>query len=494
MIYRKLTFIVVLWAFLISCSGPGHIAKHDVEQIEQVSLDDSLVFERFSKALQIPTISYSNTARIDSTQFHSFIAFTKEYFPEVHDALDFTLVNDFGMLFRWKSNQADERKPVLFIGHYDVVPVDSSNIGMWTHPPFSGHDDGEFIWGRGAMDDKGGLMSMLEGIDYLLKNNFNPQRDLWFAFGQDEEVGGINGAAKMGEYLKEQGIEFEFVLDEGMPIVMELHEELPTPVAFIGVTERGNMYLELSVDFEGGHSSLAANETAISILANAITKLSENPVPGRLEGLSLVTLEALAVDSAPLIQRVALSNLWLFRGMVERRMRDMPGADALLGTTAAPTMFFGGVNPNVLPSRATAVINYRIHPRENIDDILEYVRKTIDDPRIEMDLYPGARNPAPISSTESNAYRTIEHTILEVFPDVLTAPSIFLAGTDSRHYRDISDNIYRFRPIRAYADDASRVHGVDERINKNNLLEMVRFQIQLIQNVSSTTDFSEVLN
>lgn len=485
-----LTLFIAFFA-LAACSGPGHVAKINVPPAEVLPLNEDRAFERFSKALQIPTISLTDPALIDSSQFYAFIEFVQREFPYVFEELDFRLVNDFGMLFHWPSGVAPIADPVLFTAHYDVVPIDSANIDMWKHDPFSGYDDGEFIWGRGALDDKGGVMSILEGISYLINQGFTPNRDLWFAFGHDEEVGGTNGAAKMGDYLEEKGVRFEFTIDEGMPIVMELHEDLFTPVSFIGVTERGNMYLELSVDFDGGHSSLAASETAITVLAQAISKLADNPIPGRLEGLGLVTLEAIAVDTAPFMHRVALSNLWLFRGLVERRMHAIPGADALLGTTAAPTMFSSGVNPNVLPSRATAVINFRIHPRDTKEEVVEYVRRTIGDERISLTMYPSARNPAPFSSTESMAYRTIEHTILEIFPDVITAPSIFLAGTDSRHYQRLSDNVYRVRTIRAYADDASRVHGVNERLHKENYLDMIRFQIRLMKNLTSGKNFLE---
>lgn len=459
----------------------------EYEPADVISLNEERIKDRFSKGIQIPTISHSSAADMDSTQFYDFIAFMQDEYPEVFDVLEFELVNDLSMLFTWRGDSSAEKKPFLLMAHYDVVPIDEATRGEWTHPPFSGYNDGEFIWGRGAIDDKSGVFTIMEAVAYLLENDFTPNRDIYLAFGHDEEVGGLNGAYYMGQHLSAQGVELEFVVDEGLPIVMELTRGFETPVAFIGASEKGNLYLELSVEHRGGHSSLPERETAITILTSAIEKLRANPIEGRLDGLGQVTLEAM-VTELPFYFQIPFSNLWLFRSVLENQLKKIPATNAIISTTEAVTMFQAGVKENVLPSNARVVINYRIHPRDSIEGVLQHVSQTISDPRIQLNPIPGYRDPAPISDVESEAYQAINKSIQEVFPDVATSPSIFLAGTDSRHYRHISENTFRFRPVRVTEDDASRVHGVDERMGVDNFIEMVQFQVRLIENAASHAD------
>lgn len=485
--YGLLISITLLMIILVSRTIFVSSILEEYDAVDVIELEEDRIIDRFSKGIKIPTISNSNPADMDSAEFYRFIDFTQETYPEVFEILEFELINDLGMLFRWAGDNASDQKPILLMAHYDVVPIDEATRHQWKHPPFSGHVDDEFVWGRGSIDDKSGVFSILEAISYLLGENFQPNRDIYVAFGHDEEIGGLNGAYYIGQHLSNKGVELEFVVDEGLPIIMELTRGFETPVAFIGVSEKGNMYLELSVEKRGGHSSLPESETAITILTSAIEKLRANPIEGRLDGLGQVTLEAM-VTELPIYLQIPFSNLWLFRAPLERKLKSIPATNAIISTTEAVTIFQAGVKENVLPSNARAVINYRIHPRDSMESVISHVAKTINDPRIKLNPIPGSRNPAAISDFESEAYRLLNQSIQEIFPDVATSPSIFLAGTDSRHYRHISENIFRFRPFRATEEDAARVHGVNERINIENFMEMIRFQVQLITNAAQAND------
>ncbi|MEX2397202.1 MAG: M20/M25/M40 family metallo-hydrolase, partial [Balneolales bacterium] len=339
----------------------------------------------------------------------------------------------------------------------------------------------DHVYGRGAMDDKGGLISIMEGVEYLISEGYQPERTIYFAFGHDEETGGERGAAQVAKVLAKRNIRFAFVLDEGLPIVEDIFEGIQSPVALVGVAEKGYLSIELSVENEGGHSSMPPQNTSIGILSTAVKRLEANPVPGKLSDLLALTFEAIA-PQLPFSYRMAFSNLWLFGPLVKQQLNAIPATNAAMRTSIAPTIFESGVKDNVMPVFARAVINFRIHPRDDISKIIEYVRKTIDDPNVKINLLSGELEPSSISSVDHFGYKALTRSINEVFNEVAVAPSVFLAGTDSRHYDNLTDNTYRFRPIRATHEDSDRIHGTNERISMSNFEEMVRFQIQLIRN------------
>lgn len=210
---------------------------------------------------------------------------------------------------------------------------------------------------------------------------------------------------------------------------------------------------------------------------------------GRFAGLLRETFEPIAPD-LPFAYRMALSNLWLFGGLVEDRLGYIPHTNAALRTTTAPTMFNAGIKENVLPQTARAVVNFRIHPDDSVQDVLDYVRETIDNDDIKIHVLEGAREPSPITSTSSEPFQAMKHTIHEIFPDIPVAPSMFLAATDSRHFPEVTDNLLRFRPIRARPDDAGRIHGTDERIGIENFGEMIAFYIRMMKNTTSGQEFN----
>ncbi|MGM0739445.1 MAG: M20/M25/M40 family metallo-hydrolase, partial [Bacteroidota bacterium] len=229
--------------------------------------------------------------------------------------------------------------------------------------------------------------------------------------------------------------------------------------------------------------SMPPRKTAIGTLSAAITDLEQQPMKGRLTGLLRKTFDPIIPD-LPLRYRLALSNLWLFGGLLEDRLGYIPHTNAALRTTVAPTMFHAGVKENVLPQSARATLNFRIHPDDNIQKVLHYVQNTIENDSIGISVLDGFREPSPITSTSSESYQMMKHTIHEVFPGIPVTPSMFPAATATRHFTDLTDNLLRFRPIRARPDDRGRVHGTDERIAVDNYEEMIAFYIRLIQNAT----------
>jgi len=384
------------------------------------------------------------------------------------------------LLFSWKGK--DERlKPVLLMAHMDVVPVDAATESSWHHPPFSGQVADGYIWGRGTMDDKGSVIAILEAAENLLTSGFEPQRTIYLAFGHDEEVGGNNGAANIAAALRSRGVELEFVLDEGLNILSGIISGLSSPVALIGIAEKGYLTLRLTIETPGGHSSMPPADTAIGVMSRALHKLSASPFSSRLDGPTRRMLEFIGPEMA-WSKRLVLANLWLFDPLVRRQLAASPLTNATIRTTVAPTIINAGVQENVLPTRAAAVLNVRILPGETIAGAIEHVRKTIDDPKIQLTSLPVSMEPSSVSDIESPSFTLLHRTIRQISPEAIVAPSLLVAATDSRHYSALTKNIYRFLPITLRPEDTKRYHGIDERISIQDYERCVRFYAQLIRN------------
>jgi carboxypeptidase PM20D1 len=181
----------------------------------------------------------------------------------VHQKLELRIVNNYSLLYEWKGTEAS-LLPGLFVAHFDVVPTEG--MGNWEHPPFSGHIDGDFIWGRGALDNKSQMMGMLESVEDLLRQNISPRRTLFFAFGHDEESGGDQGAGQIKSHFSDRDLKFEFILDEGGAMMKDVFPGTSAIFAFIGTAEKGYLDIGLSVRTVGGHSSVPPMENAIEIL------------------------------------------------------------------------------------------------------------------------------------------------------------------------------------------------------------------------------------
>jgi carboxypeptidase PM20D1 len=328
-------------------------------------------------------------------------------------------------------------------------------------------------------------MGILEAVENLLAKGFQPQRTVYLAFGHDEEIGGARGAAKIAELLRSRGVELEYVLDEGLNIFTGIIPGVTASVALIGVAEKGYLSLQLTVETAGGHSSAPPRRTAIGIISHAIQRLEARPFPSRLSGPTRQMLEFLGPEMA-WYNKLALANLWLFGPLARKQLAASPLTNAAIRTTVAPTLFNAGVKDNVLPAKATAVINLRLAPGETIDGATAHVQVTIGDPNVKITPLPVQIEPSKISDIKSPSFAMLHQTIRETAPQSLVAPALLVAATDSRHYRALSGNIFRFLPIIRGAEDAKRIHGVDERISIEDYERCIRFYAQLIRNSQSS--------
>jgi carboxypeptidase PM20D1 len=447
-----------------------------------LQLDQKAIITRLSEAIQIQTVSLDSERQSNDDRFQKFHAFLAKSFPRVHAQLVRETIHGSSLLYTWQGKE-EKLKPILLMAHMDVVPVDPATQASWTHGPFSGEVADGYIWGRGTMDDKASVLGILEAVEYLLRSGFTPKRTFYLAFGHDEEIGGRDGAAGIAEHLRARNVKLAFVLDEGMNIFDGLIAGVAAPVALVGIAEKGYLSLRLTVETPGGHSSIPPAETAIGLMSRALERIAAAPFPTRLNGPTQQMLQFLGPEMA-WDKKLALANLWLFDPFVRRELAASPLTNALIRTTIAPTIFNAGVKDNVLPSRAIAVVNLRLTPGETLASATRHVRDAISDPRVHIAPLGTQVDPSAVSDITSQGFRSLQQTIGEIAPRALVAPALLVAATDSRHYRSLTSNIFRFLPITLGPKDTQRYHGVDERISIQDYERLVRFYARLIENSS----------
>ena len=314
----------------------------------------------------------------------------------------------------------------------------------------------------------------------LLGEGFQPIRTVYLAYGHDEEVGGAGGARAIAAVLKARGVEFEMVLDEGGVIGEGMFPGVSDPVALVGIAEKGFVTIELSTRVGGGHSSLPPPQSAVGILGAAVAKVEQSPMGARLEGPTRQLLDRVG-PQLPIIERAMFANLWLTSPLVLRRLQTSPGTNAMVRTTTATTIFQAGTKDNVLPGFARAVINFRILPGDSVATVVEHVRRAVGDSRVEMKTVGHfSSEPSPVSPTELGSFRTLERTIRRVVPDAIVAPYLAVVVTDARYYSGLSQNVFRFVPLRLTQQDLGRMHGTDERIGIPGYETMIRTYRQLV--------------
>ena len=246
--------------------------------------------------------------------------------------------------------------------------------------------------------------------------------------------------------------------------------------------KKGSVTLQIVAKAAGGHSSMPPRNNAIGVLAEAITKLQNNPVPGGLEGLSAEMLDQLS-RHMPFTERMIFANLWLFGGLLESTLSESQITNAMLRTTTAPTMLSGSVKVNVLPIEAIATVNFRLHPRDSIEDLENYVKKLVAHQQIEV-RRPNDNGIAAsgVSDWHSEGFKTIARSLRMVYGDIAVAPGLMVAGSDSRHYAKVADNAFRFNPMLVGPADLAGFHGTNEKISIENLVKATQVYALIIEN------------
>lgn len=440
--------------------------------------------QRLAGAVKFPTISLASGAAIDTAAFVGLHEHLRASFPLVHDSLTRELVGGLSLLYTWRGTDTT-LAPLVLMGHMDVVPVPEPNLPEWTHAPFSGDIADGFVWGRGTLDDKVTVLSIVEAVEGLLKTGFRPDRTVYLAFGHDEEVSGRYGARVIVDSLVRRGVKPALVLDEGGFMAAGLMPGLTQRAAIVGIAEKGYLSLRLTALAQGGHSSMPTERTAIGALSRAIARLEADQFPSRLDGPTRGMVEAMA-PYMPFSRQLLIANLWLTAPMVSRALAENPLGAALQHTTTSPTMLSAGIKDNVLPPEASAVVNFRIIPGETVASVIERVTRVVADSQIVVaPLDSTGVGPSPVSDVNSPAYQLLAETIRGMLPNEQppVIPYLVMGGTDAKHWGAHSDRVFRFLPVPLGESDRARIHGVNERVGLGDYATSVGFFARLIRNL-----------
>ncbi|OHX68090.1 M20 family peptidase [Flammeovirga pacifica] len=448
----------------------------DFRKIENNSSYDEAVVH-LSEAIQIQTISYDD--HIDTTEFYKFIDFVKDVYPHTFQKTSHQLLGGLSMLFTWQGSDPS-LKPIILMSHYDVVPVPEGNLPKWKQPPFEGKIVDGFIWGRGAIDDKVGVIGILEAIEGMIKNGYQPKRTIYLSFGHDEEVMGNNGAKQIAHFLKQKGVKAEFVLDEGGYLTDGLVPGMEKQVALIGTTEKGFVTLELSTEIEGGHASMPKKETAVDVIAKALVAVHDNPFPSHISKPLNDFIEHVGPEM-PFALKTVFANSNLLEPVLMAVYEKGPSSNALVRTTVAPTIVEAGVKNNVLPTQARAVLNIRILPGETVESVTSAIKNTLNDDRIKIQILERS-NPPAVSNPKHPAYKMLDQSIREVFGEVVVSPYIMIAASDSRYFTGISENVLRFCPFTLNKENIKSFHGINEKIGVEEFKNSIQFYERVIKN------------
>ena len=485
MIKRALVGLLVLVALLVLALGVNTWRQGsrqlDVAPLAPIAVDERAAGESLAAAIRAKTVSSPDDATLNADQFELLHAHLQARYPKLHAALKREVIAGLSLLYSWPGSDP-AAKPILLMAHQDVVPVAPGTEGDWQAEPFAGTSKDGFVWGRGAWDDKSNLISQMEAIEMLVASGFKPKRTIYLAFGADEEVGGLRGAKAIAALLAERKVKLDFIIDEGLLITEGVLPGLRPPGAIIGIAEKGFMSVALRVSATPGHSSMPPPKgtSAIAMMSAALNRLEDDQFPAGLKGVAREMFDTVAPEMSG-FNRVALSNLWLFGPIVQKQLEAGASTHAMLRTTTALTIVNAGNKDNVLPGRAEATVNFRLLPGDSLASVMAHVKQTVANDRFEFVTLPGAAEPSKVAPTASASYRLIEKTVRELFPGTVVAPGLMIGATDSQHFGNVSDHIYKFSPVRAKPEDLPRFHGTNERISTANLAELIRFYHRLVQ-------------
>lgn len=489
--FRKIAFgalgvlallIAVILFRTFTYGSSASYTRIDLPDPPSISADAAA--QHLSQAIRLKTVTYASGDPKPGEegawlQLHKWLTDT---YPAAHQAMSReTVPGTLTLLYTWQGSD-ESLKPILLMAHQDVVPVNEGTSSDWEGAPFGGEVKNGYIYGRGAIDDKGNLVGIMEAADALAASGFQPRRTVYIMFGHDEEVSGSGAQAGIA-LLKSRGVSLEMALDEGFMVIN------PSPMtgkamAYIGVAEKGYVSATITATGEGGHSSTPPRDSATVRLSRAIVALDENQMPADFSKEPIKGLFAVSAADMPFTQRMALANLWLFQGMVEKGMAGVPVANAMIRTTTAPTMLEGSAKENVLAQRASVVVNFRIHPNDTEEDVLAHIRHvTRGIEGIEIDMGTGGirgNGASPISASDNRAYTVLANVAAATGNGAPVAPGLVLGATDSRYASAITDNVYRFAPAVLSPQDLTGFHGTNEKLSVENIGRLSKGYAQII--------------
>lgn len=445
--------------------------------------------ERFRAALRIPTwwpaaaLPGDKDAESVLLRFQEFLM---EHYPAFHHAAQRWALNPYSVVYRWPGSNGqnisqntldDSGGAVLFLAHYDVVAAETEK---WSVDPFGAEMRDGFIYGRGSLDMKSILISMMEAAENLCAAGFKPKQDIWFAFGGDEERTGIYGAIEAAKWFTARNQRFAWILDEGTPIGENQIKGVNTPLALISIEEKGFLSLDVRVTQEPGHASRPPWTQAAQVLGRALCRIAKRPFPRRLTP----TVESFFAEVSsymPGITGFVMRHARAFGPLFFAAAGSNPAIDSMLRTTVAMTQLEGSAADNVLPSEVRAVLNLRLLPPWTVEKAIDFIRAAIHDKRARVSVHGLGTNPvAATDNFRHSGWPEIEAALKTAWPGIPPVPFIMTATTDSRHFQKLTGGIFRFNPHKLNPQDLGGIHGHDERISVENLERGLHFYTALL--------------
>lgn len=470
-LFAGLVILVLIRA--VTWKAPSY--ERPVTLAAPVPIDANAAAGRLSQAIRFETVSNQDERQNQWDQWAGLQAWMVATYPAAHAAMTRETVAGHTLVYTWAGSDP-ALAPIILMAHQDVVTIVPETLGDWRHPPFEGRIVDGVVWGRGSMDDKGSLVGILEAVEALAGRGFKPKRTVYLVFGHDEEAGGT-GAAAAAALLAGRGVKPEFVLDEGGVGLTE-DPVMGRPIAFIAIAEKAYATLKVEARAPGGHSSAPPGDTAVHVLARAIDRIASDPFPLLFTGPGADSIRALSGD-APFLQRAIIANDWLFGPLIAAKAGATPDGAALLHTTIAPTMLEGSPKENVLPERATALINYRIHPRDSREAVMARARRAVKGLPVTLSWMPGGSDRSPIAATDTQAWYQLA-AVARASTGAPPIPGLTRGATDGRSMTRLTPNVYRFLPIMLTSGELATMHGVNERISIANLKRSAEFYARLI--------------
>ena len=441
---------------------------------KDTDFDGDRVVERLATLVRYTTVSYRDKSKEDEEAFRGLLDALPTLYPNVFSTCEYRELPDRAILFLWKGRSAGD--PAVMMAHYDVVPV---NADAWDKPPFDAVLEDGVLWGRGTLDTKVTFNAVLSAVDTLISRGFTPERDVYLAFSGGEEVNG-EGARNIVTYFKEKGITPALVVDEGGAVVEDVFPGVKSACGMIGIAEKGMLDVSYRTRSAGGHASAPKPHTPVGVLAAACTKIENDPFPSHLSKPVAAMFDTLGRHSS-FVYRMIFANLWLFRPVLDGICKKSGGElNALMRTTVAFTQMKGSDASNVIPPEAQMVSNIRLNPADTVEGAIARLKKTVKDDSVEiLPLY--GMNPSRISEIDCPAWDKVASAVASTWRGCIVTPYLMMQCSDSRHYGEISDKVYRFSAMDLTKEERATIHGNNERIRVSTALDAVSFYLALLK-------------
>jgi acetylornithine deacetylase/succinyl-diaminopimelate desuccinylase-like protein len=379
-------------------------------------------------------------------------------------------------------------KPVLIASHADVVGVERDK---WSVDPFAGVIKDGYVYGRGAIDFKGGVAVFAEAVMRLARNKIPLKRDVIFMVEADEEGMPLNTSWLAQSHWDK--MDCEFALNEGGWIMKRPDGKVR--YVSISTADKSSISLVMTAHGTSTHSSMPRPDQAIFRLSKALARLADYETKPELIPSTRQFFLTLGQTSEPPMSKyfddLVNSKDPAAVARADREISKDPLLHAIMRNTIAPVLLNAGFRSNVIPGSAEATINIRAIPGTTAADLAAELKKVIADPNVDIALpRAGARGvlmerSARESSTDTALYRSLLDSAGKIWPGVPVTPYLFQAGTDASAWRNRGVPVYGIYPYPISNDDLSRMHGNDERVPLDSLVQGTNFVYNTLLQVAA---------